>query len=98
MSEPKFTPGPWTVRFDHDNIGYPCYFIHGFSGDAKRDVALHTANANMIAAAPDLYAALEMLLADIEEYQRINQLGGENNHAQVLARAALAKAEGRSHE
>jgi hypothetical protein len=36
-----------------------------------------------------------MLLADIEDYQRINHLGGEQNHAQVMARAAIAKAEGR---
>ena len=38
-------------------------------------------------------AALKMLLADIEEYQRINHLGGEQNQSQVVARAAIANAE-----
>jgi len=33
--------------------------------------------------------ALEGLLADITEYQTINNLGGENNHWQVQARLAL---------
>lgn len=42
----------------------------------------------------DLLAALEGLLADIQDYQRINNLGGENNHWQVIARAAIAKATG----
>ncbi len=42
----------------------------------------------------DLLAALKALLADIEDYQRINHLGGESNQSQVLARAAIAKAEG----
>ena len=41
-----------------------------------------------------LREALTMLLADIEEYQRINHLGGENNHSQVMARAALSAARG----
>jgi hypothetical protein len=41
----------------------------------------------------DLYEALQGLLGDIMEYQSINNLGGENNHWQVKARAALAKAE-----
>ena len=39
----------------------------------------------------ELRGALEGLLADITEYQTINKLGGENNHWQVIARAALAK-------
>jgi hypothetical protein len=33
--------------------------------------------------------ALQGLLDDITEYQTINHLGGENNHWQVAARAAL---------
>lgn len=49
--------------------------------------------ANLIAAAPDLFTALVGLLADITEYQTINKLGGENNHWQVRAREAIAKAQ-----
>jgi hypothetical protein len=36
-----------------------------------------------------LREALQGLLDDITEYQTINHLGGENNHWQVAARAAL---------
>lgn len=48
-------------------------------------------------AAVELLTALEGLLSDIEEYQSINHLGGENNHWQVAARAAIAKARGNPH-
>lgn len=51
-------------------------------------------HAQLFAAAPRLLEALEGLLSDIEEYQRINNLGGENNHWQVRARAAIAAAKG----
>jgi hypothetical protein len=52
------------------------------------------ANARLIAAAPDMLEALKGLLADIQDYQRINNLGGDDNHWQAMARAAIAKAEG----
>jgi hypothetical protein len=38
-----------------------------------------------------LREALQGLLDDITEYQTINHLGGENNHWQVAARAALGE-------
>jgi hypothetical protein len=40
-----------------------------------------------------LREALGGLLADIEDYQTINNLGGHNNQTQVNARAALASTE-----
>ena len=42
----------------------------------------------------ELLEALKMLLDDITDYQTINNLGGANNHSQVQARAAIAKATG----
>ena len=94
------TPGPWAWSKDYRGL-------FG-SGELNRvlDYASYEgmwlaytnhqeANARLIAAAPDLLAALKDLLADIEDYQRINRLGGESNHAQVAARAAIAKAEGK---
>ncbi len=39
-----------------------------------------------------LVEALSGLLADISDYQTINNLGGENNHSQVRAREALKSA------
>lgn len=51
------------------------------------------AETSLLLAARDMYEALKGLLADIEEYQRINHLGGQENHWQIAARAAIAKAE-----
>lgn len=83
------TPGPWAVRFDHDQTGYPCYFIRGFSGDQKRDVQLHAANSNLIAAAPDLLAA-------VTEYLEWGAMtGSDRDLFDAKFRAAIAKAEGR---
>lgn len=40
----------------------------------------------------ELLEALQLLHDDIDEYQRINNLGGHDNHCMKLARAAIAKA------
>jgi len=85
----KHTPGPWT--FVHEGGIDGGYFI-----DAKEDVVvlprgrLTEADARLIAAAPDLLAALKLLVAF-----------GEGSFAQAVgaweqARAAIAKAEGAS--
>lgn len=58
--------------------------------DGKTDKA----NARLIAAAPDLLEALKGLHDDLAEYQRINNIGGYDNHWMVAARAAIKKAEG----
>ena len=97
------TPGPWVWAGDpvrgcalnsaHGEVlGYADYEGMWFAsyGHPEKDAS----NARLIAAAPDLLAALKMLLADIEEYQRINSLGGEKKHSQVQARAAISAAEG----
>jgi len=81
------TPGPWSARFDHDATGYPCYFLHGVSGDEKRNVQRLAANARLIAAAPELLEALNGLL---------NALPSATTHPAIkAARAVIAKAEGR---
>ena len=62
MSEPKFTKGPWKNKdnyvfsplFDEDDDSM-CMSI----AVACAGVADATANANLIAAAPDMYEALE---------------------------------------
>jgi hypothetical protein len=100
---PGFTPGPWA--WDSRNNSH---YLITMANDAPHSIVLGwpngislssdrhgLADASLIASAPDLYAALSELLRDITDYQRINNLGGENNHAQVMARAALQKAEGR---
>ena len=55
------------------------------------DEVLH-ANARLIAAAPDLLMALEMLYGDTADYIRLNNLGGMDNQCMKLARAAIAAA------
>jgi hypothetical protein len=63
------TPGSWEVHVGSDVTGYPCYFIHGFSGDQKRDVRLHDANARLIAAAPDLLAACKLIVSFAKSWE-----------------------------
>lgn len=51
-------------------------------------------DARLIAAAPDLLAALKLLHDNLAEYQQLNHLGGYDNHDMQMARAAISKAEG----
>lgn len=51
-------------------------------------------DAILIHNAPKLLEVLEGLLQDIEDYQTINNLGGENNHWQVIARNVIKQARG----
>lgn len=97
------TPGPWSVEATRNTKRGPVTMLMvvadagGMPGLIVNQGPVEPrdhANAKLIAAAPDLLAALKGLLADIEDYQRINNLGGENNHWQVISRTAIAKAEG----
>lgn len=88
--EARFTPGPWRVGRP-GNIACPCCVL---DADGRR-VALvsrgqqgRSANANLIAAAPDMYAALEAFAQD-------TILRGKDHAAAVVAaHAALRKARG----
>lgn len=97
MTQFKGTPGPWEVEdnghfYDINagraTVGDVCSSISWFDNDEHRGpVAM--ANAQLIAAAPELLEALQGLLirvADDEEY------GPE--HAITIARAAITKATG----
>ncbi len=76
-----------------DATGEQVAAVYGLSdGEAQRHAAL-------IAAAPDLHAALQSLLADTEDYERVNNLAPNPgwSHAWqsvTAAKAALAKAAG----
>lgn len=97
----KHTQGPWVadlgeayrVRAQRDggqvaimmNLKGP----HGMGG--RRDGDEVAANARLIAAAPDLLAALEAILPDAIA----NHIGGPDTQARIdAARAAIAKAKG----
>jgi hypothetical protein len=80
----KHTPGPWNYQAtagDHD------FAVYGLDG---RDIALvrnfHKANAQLIAAAPDLLAALRALECILDGRQPIDVRG-----AVMVIRHALAK-------
>ncbi len=93
------TPGPWFAKrmrndngnFDIDSVGG--YFVAKSIGGL--DVGEEEANARLIAAAPELLAALQRAYMAL-----IGYLPGHRNAitdaAIDAARAAIAKAEGRS--
>lgn len=102
------TRGPWTTqpeevdrsyirvrgtqlggRYKVANVLTPVY-----EGSHMREAEETRANARLIAAAPNLLMALEMLYAETADYIRLNKLGGMDNHCMRLAREALAKALG----
>lgn len=100
MTEPKFTPGPWrfvddgecsidtpgdnTCRFIGKNsLPFAASFQHSAFG--KDDIC--DANAHLIAAAPELYEALDRFVDWMNEEEGAHSLCDS-------ARAALAKARG----
>lgn len=91
MSDTKFTPGPWHAK------GYPTISATGGGLIAKvlpryMDAAERKANANLIAAAPQLYAALEVML----ERHRNDMSGGFLDHDEyMIVIGALDRADGK---
>ena len=91
----KHTPGPWEIKYHPD----PCYrYISGPEHIALAQVVWRVeeedrspdceANAHLIAAAPELLEALEMML-------EMSEMGGFGKAAaEDVARAAIAKAKG----
>jgi 23S rRNA maturation mini-RNase III len=99
------TPGPWKVI---SRAGYSGHCVAdnytrsvaAFPSNSKRDETERDANARLIAAAPDLLAALQDIIGLAEAHSRKR---GRNPIAQAsvdasmaVARAAIAKAEGTS--
>jgi len=103
---PKFTPGPWFVKYD-DAGGYDCmtsgYHVGPKNGTnwletvvtvdtgTKGETETSSANARLIAAAPDFYAVLDVI-ANAGTVGGVS--AGERKgiaRVAVIARAALAK-------
>lgn len=80
------TPGPWTALPPTDQANdlftEEYFFIQGPGSDVHGH--MNGADASLIAAAPDLLAALQLLMAD-------ERIGGPDG---AQARAAIAKATG----
>ncbi len=63
MSEPKWTPGPWTFEDETGCIwADPTTQITDLDCSSSVDDDERDANSRLIAAAPDLYATLEKVL------------------------------------
>lgn len=98
-AETKHTPGPWgaepmedgcSVAYRiNDASGYEVAVTSGRDSDGEE-----AANARLIAAAPDMLAALCSLCNELEMPGERGVLHGVPN-ALTAARAAIAKAEGR---
>lgn len=103
MSEAKFTKGPWKTG---PKFGVPDTVI-----DKKRTIIADVirrntteelvANTNLIAAAPDLYEALERSIGMLEDYALdYKSMSGSSEvhpiHKEIIdqAKQALAKARG----
>lgn len=88
------TPGPWTARQCDGQIllnGSNCYEVREVfnpqGGFNPEDILL-------IAAAPELLAALKQCLPLVDAYRRAS--GGDGDVSAACARSVIAKAEGRS--
>lgn len=90
----KHTPGPWVIHQKKTVLSYDLMASRMDHMEGKSvSPDEHEANATLIAAAPDLLAALEQSLMALIGYQHQNEI---TKAAQNSARAAIAKARGES--
>lgn len=97
MSKAKFTPGPWHVGRGHGLVtgmsGWKYYPVCWSKDDENVcDIVYNKADADLIAAAPEMYEALEKI-ADINPYMVTSEVAYEIID---IAGAALRKARGES--
>lgn len=92
------TPGPWAVRWPEDDELHEIYAENG--GDLicyPAWTANQKANVPLIAAAPELLAALKRLVEEVEEsMESDSDWKGYETRAMKQASEAIAKAEGRA--
>ena len=95
----KHTQGPWILKQPNEYgtvcintpDGYPLAIVSQYSGDHKKQ---SDANACLIAAAPELLAALEVCLEAIQPYYDSDDDGSLEAKASNMALAAINKAKG----
>ena len=97
MKEPEWTPGPWVVEEDHAGNHT---VVSARDEWVVRDMSWgpeEKHDAHLIAAAPDLYEALDVMLQQWVDLAECGDAGywDANQDASVIqARMALAKARG----
>lgn len=113
MEQEKYTPGPWYVQSDIMEIGVVFRFNFAIVNpeqqkqicysetDNQADITEMEANAAMIAAAPDMYHALQKLVGVLDDCRRGTDEGNippgildRFDEATNTCRAALQKARG----
>jgi hypothetical protein len=96
VSETRFTPGPWDIpklRYIIIDIdGGNCH-AEDCNCESARVEFTNEADANLIVAAPDLYAALEAVERRFSEFME-SEYGDSNTDELRIARRALAAARG----
>jgi len=93
MNAANHTPGPWRLSDGSPDVGVvtdeKLIAMVTNDEDSPMDVDEQLANSRLVAAAPDLLAALRRLLA--------RSFDGDDYDATSEAEAAIAKAEGREY-
>lgn len=105
----KFTPGPWVVSDERTQSGSPVKCVRRGDGKSAYNIAVlgdrmpspaqWNANARLIAAAPELLAALQAFINGHRQFIAENpgiRKDGALHQALVLAAQALTKATGGS--
>jgi hypothetical protein len=104
MSAAKHTPRPWTARGENvhgiqigaDKPNHPAGYVGITSVNTFRNRDEGEANARLIAAAPELLAALKFLVDRGLTYFEGRTSPGFTREQIEKAREAIAKAEGRT--
>lgn len=85
MSKTKFTPGPWVTSTTVCSVYGPEQIPIAHTSKFRKHEEARKANANLIAAAPDLYNVLVRLCVATETDFAIGQI--RNEAYDILARA-----------
>ena len=92
--KPKHTPSPWNVGV-LSIPGFQRAYQLNATVQTKRDVDVDIANARLIAAAPEMLEALELLVREVTVLPGTGKQDGNIGHRHInAALAALAKARG----
>jgi hypothetical protein len=101
MSAPAFTPGPWHVLPEEENkpyvrvrgtrLGERYKIANALSGESEMERSEAAANAQLIAAAPDLYEAMEAICGMLASHDGKPTTAGD---VFKIAEATLAQARG----
>ncbi|MDR6431027.1 hypothetical protein [Brucella pseudogrignonensis] len=102
MADTKFTPGPWSFEVIRHiwKLGMNAAIAEGYvpTDQAVNDTinGVSDANAHLIAAAPELYEAVEELTAAMKKYGMDVDGDAPAAHREMMhkAESALAKARG----